>query len=343
MSNWEPRGAARGVGKHGLRSAHPNARDESGVSVLDVAVHAQRSNIAGKLLERGAVRDPYAAAGRLDDARVLPASGATQTAASIAGGAPAPGTPLHRAAAAGQARMITLLFEHGADVNAPVEEQSVPTPFGDFALGGEGALHLAAQRGDVASVRVLLARGAAVDGIDAWGWTPLWNAVSFGREGAARALFDGGAAVNGRHSAAPLLHAAYGGYPRVVALLLDRGANIAARSPPGASALHRAVEFPDGGADRAASGCGRATGAEAGRVASRTGRERKCTGRVWKNAVSPGCRARVARAHGAAPRAWGRCDREGWSRSYADGLGKRPRFGRAHSGHAPSGTALANG
>ena len=72
-------------------------------------------------------------------------------------------TPLHAAAAAGQARLVRLLLATGklaAVVNQPGE-------------GGFTPLHLAARRGNADCVAALLEHGAAADALSAQGKTPL--------------------------------------------------------------------------------------------------------------------------------------------------------------------------
>jgi len=59
-------------------------------------------------------------------------------------------TPLHSAAAGGQAKLVMMLLEHGADPNA-------------LQAGGLTPLHTAAQKGDVESIRALLFHGADAD------------------------------------------------------------------------------------------------------------------------------------------------------------------------------------
>jgi ankyrin repeat protein len=113
-------------------------------------------------------------------------------------------------------------------------------------------LHAAARHGRVATVELLLQRGAAVDLADAQGLTPLHVAAMHGREMVVRHLLDKKADVHartpvvfmaglhaGRHTP---LHLAVGtNQPRVVALLCDAGAGLDDQSFPFDRMLNHAL------------------------------------------------------------------------------------------------------
>jgi uncharacterized protein len=82
--------------------------------------------------------------GHYDVAEYLATAGAPINAAARNG---LKAAPIHSAASAGHARIVTMLLKHGADAN--VREQS-----------GYTALHAAAQNGDVDTIRALLLGGA---------------------------------------------------------------------------------------------------------------------------------------------------------------------------------------
>ena len=87
----------------------------------------------------------------------------------------------------------------------------------------------AASRGDESAVRLLLDRGARIDGTSYGSTTPLGKAAGGGHESTVRLLLDRGADVDGSgwlrvHT--PLENAAEGGYESTVRLLLDRGADV---------------------------------------------------------------------------------------------------------------------
>lgn len=89
-------------------------------------------------------------------------------------------TPLHCAVMSGEPNVVTVLLDHGADVNART-------------LSGETPLHRAARAGDVEIVEILLARGADVNAKDDDGETPLVEALFVGYIELAKALIGAGA------------------------------------------------------------------------------------------------------------------------------------------------------
>lgn len=96
-------------------------------------------------------------------------------------------------------------------------------------------LRLAATRGCVRSLRVLLAHGAEVDSLDVKAQTPLFVAVSNGHRDCVRALLEAGASPAGSvyNNCSPLLLAARDGRVDILRQLLEHGAeaNVHARLP----------------------------------------------------------------------------------------------------------------
>ncbi len=90
-------------------------------------------------------------------------------------------TPLHCAAQGGRVRIIPLLLQHGAEVNATQ------------ASTGCTALHLAAKAGHKDTVAALLEGQAGINIPDRKGRTPLWVACYKGNEEAASLLLERGA------------------------------------------------------------------------------------------------------------------------------------------------------
>ncbi|HEY8555376.1 MAG TPA: ankyrin repeat domain-containing protein [Burkholderiales bacterium] len=183
-----------------------------------------------------------AAEGRHELLRALLARGARVDAVNSRGG-----TALMYAATAGDADAVALLVEHGASLNAR-------------AANGWTALTLAAARGFDGVVRLLLDRGADPNVRDVYGWTALMRAADAGRAASVRALLgvprtEVDARDESGHSA--LHHAAAQGYEDIVQLLIDAGADPAARDregrTPGALAAlrgHRALALRLNGAQR---------------------------------------------------------------------------------------------
>jgi ankyrin repeat protein len=104
-------------------------------------------------------------------------------------------------------------------------------------------LTIAAESGDAGTIRTLLARGADANGKDSHGLTPLVRAARRGNYDAALALLDGGAdpnlydSVSTRPAWSPLMNAVHKSQPRIVRLLIERGADVNARSADGTSPL----------------------------------------------------------------------------------------------------------
>jgi len=96
-------------------------------------------------------------------------------------------------------------------------------------------LRLAAARGNVGSMKVLLAHGAEVDSLDVKAQTPLFTAVTNGHRECVEILLDAGASPVGSvyNNCSPLLVAARDGNVDILRQLLDHGAetNVQARLP----------------------------------------------------------------------------------------------------------------
>lgn len=111
-----------------------------------------------------------------------------------------------------------------------------------LAAGARHDAFTASATGDVAILPALLdADPGVVARVSADGWTPLHLAAFFGHPGAARELLDRGADVGARSSNTtdnqPLHAAAVQGHAGVVDLLLSRGANADAVAAAGYTAL----------------------------------------------------------------------------------------------------------
>ncbi|KAL6893587.1 hypothetical protein ACP4OV_007685 [Aristida adscensionis] len=159
-----------------------------------------------------------AEAGRRDAVKALLAAGARADARCGADGA----TALHAAARRGDEAVARLLLSHGAAGTAAVRD-----------LAGKTAFEIAAEEGHAGRIMDFLGLGEAI--------------LSAARKGEARAVrraADGGAAVDGRdaHGWTPLMRAAFKGRADTVRDLIDRGADVDAADAEGYTALHCAAE-----------------------------------------------------------------------------------------------------
>ena len=119
-------------------------------------------------------------------------------------------TPMHAAARAGHADILSLLLDHDADLNGQGYHRQTP-------------LHRALRIGNIEAGQCLLDRGADVNARDASGWTPLHSAVRSKSVQAVRLLLEQGADINARDLLGLTLSEAarrYGGQ-KVVEFLAD--------------------------------------------------------------------------------------------------------------------------
>lgn len=172
-----------------------------------------------------------------------------------------------RAVANDRAPVVEALLRRGFDPNSPDER-------------GHSALIVALQNGSDRVVAALLAHpGLQVDTANAAGETALMIAALRGDRAVAEQLLGRGAQVD-REGWSPLHYAASGPATPLVALLLDRGAAIDARSPNGTTPLMMAARYGDErsallllerGADARKRNERELTAADFARMAGRTG------------------------------------------------------------------------
>ena len=113
--------------------------------------------------------------------------------------------------------------------------------------GGAHPLHLAVLHDQAAAAKLLLTRGANVEARDAWGRTPLHIASAFGAVATTTTLLDQGAdlfASEESYGDMPIHMASWGGHVELLKLFLARGVDINARSHhDGESPLHYAAQW----------------------------------------------------------------------------------------------------
>ncbi len=160
-------------------------------------------------------------------------------------------TPLSVAAEANDAASVRLLVQAGADVNARVDALD---HFGDTPL------LYAAGHGNVETIKLFLAKGADVNAVGAakvgkvkngplglGSFTPLLFATAYGGSDAVKLLLDAGAKVNVQdvRGMTPLMLAIATDQadPRVIRLLLEKGADVKTKSKDGETAVDWARKF----------------------------------------------------------------------------------------------------
>ena len=141
-------------------------------------------------------------------------------------------TAMILAAKNGHADIVRLLLDKGADVNAKADDDTT-------------ALMQAAEKGNVDVVRALLEKGADVNVRRLDGSTALMYAAKNDNVDAVRVLLDNGADVNATinsEGTTALIQSAINGYADVVRALLDKGADVNLTTIDGASALIEAAK-----------------------------------------------------------------------------------------------------
>jgi ankyrin repeat protein len=167
-------------------------------------------------------------------------------------------TALHLAAANGYMAVAELLVANGANVNARdyrgvtalgVAVTAGHSPIAEFLIvnGADDGLHIASANGYVATVEMLLARGADVDEMDDDNQTPLYRASFAGHTEVATLLIAHGASVNavGRQDQTALSRAVQAGELAMAELLIARGADVEYRDRHGYAPLESAVSNGD--------------------------------------------------------------------------------------------------
>ncbi len=103
------------------------------------------------------------------------------------------------------------------------------------AQNGNNALMIAAYKGNQAALDVLISKGGSINRPD---WTALHYAAAGGNDRGVRILLEKGAEIDARspNLTTPLMVAAYEGFDSTVRLLLDRGADVTLKNEVGSNA-----------------------------------------------------------------------------------------------------------
>nr|CAB3493161.1 unnamed protein product [Digitaria exilis] len=137
--------------------------------------------------------------------------------------------PIHSAASTGNAQIIDILLERGADVELTTD-------------AGRTALHYAASKGRLNIAEKLIEHGANVNKKDKFGCTPLHRAASTGNAELCEFLIEEGAEVDAvdRTGQTPLMHAVVCENQGVALLLIRHGADVDVEDKEGYTVLGRA-------------------------------------------------------------------------------------------------------
>src|SRR5262245_7566473 len=170
--------------------ANPNAALLLGETAVMAAARSGNVDVAEQLLSRGANPNVHAARGQ---------------------------TALMWAVAQRHPAVVKVLLSHGADVHARSEtwtQMMAVSPHGapeynrQIPFGSNTALMFAARAGDLESAKLLVAAGARVNDVDAWGVSVMSLAAHSGFTDLVEFLLDKGADVNASGAGFTALHAA---------------------------------------------------------------------------------------------------------------------------------------
>ena len=225
------------------KGADINLGNKDGVTALMFAAEEGRSDLVQLLMEKGAVLEAKDKLGKTALVHAVE-SGQAEVSGLLANkGADLSLTPykteaglkaaLHkssllRAVSYRQRDEVKKLLDRGVDPNSRSGPRNVPA-----------LLIASGHSSDVEIVKLLLAAGAAVDGVDDQGNTPLMEAARGNLDEVVSVLLAHRAAVNlqNKDQKSALMFAADGGHTQIAAQLLAKGADVRARDAEGRTAL----------------------------------------------------------------------------------------------------------
>lgn len=162
-------------------------------------------------------------------------------------------TPIFSAIERTEGELTDVLLQNGAEVDVrdcfgvTPREMAEKYETSDMLGGvrknvGYSALHAAAEKGNLATVKQLLAAGASVSGVDSHGETPLHKAANAGALQVAELLIQKGASVRAKDvDGRTPLHLAAKKSAAVSQLLVKKGADVGATDVFGMTPLHIAA------------------------------------------------------------------------------------------------------
>ena len=218
------------------RAAELELKDNEGRTALHLAAHSGALEVTRILLDSGAKIEVYDKIGR---------------------------TPLLRAVWSHNAEYVQFLLDRGADANYKLfhdldalysaalndELAIMKVLVGDNvdlvkALEERKMIHLAAERGDVDVVRVLVKCGVSITSADENGELAIHYAAGAGQLEVIKFLLEAGSEIDapGKMKRTPLIYAAGEGHDEVVLLLCEKGAIVDYKCSTGSTALDLALD-----------------------------------------------------------------------------------------------------
>lgn len=203
--------------------------------VIQILVDYKADVAAMNASQRTALQDAICA-GHVISAKLLIDNGAPITCHDYEGW-----TPLHEAASQGSLDVQKILVDMGADIEAVSTDSNI---WNNPSLNHATPLILATGNGRTANVRHLVARGANIRARNGLGEMAIHLAAWRGHLDIVRMMLDEGIDIEVkdlRFNETPLLKAASTGKTAIILLLLERGADIRATTQLGRDALKHAV------------------------------------------------------------------------------------------------------